>query len=48
MNNLRISSRIYTGIRVFIGACEGGRPFFVGMDGAEWMQATYEKQEHSL
>lgn len=48
MNNLRISSRICTGIRVFIGACEGGRPFFVGMDGAEWMQAAYEKQERSL
>lgn len=48
MNNLRISSRICTGILVFIGVCEGRRPFFVGMDGAEWMQATYEKQERSL
>ena len=35
MNNPRISSRICTGIPVFIGACEGGRPLFVGMDGAE-------------
>ena len=48
MNNLRISSRICTGILVFIGACKGGRRFFVGMDGAEWMQATYEKQGRSL
>lgn len=48
MNNLRISSRICTGIPFFIGACEGRRPFFVGMDGAEWMQAAYEKQERSL
>ena len=48
MNNLRISSRICTGIRVFIAVCEGGRRFFVGINGAEWMQATYEKQERSL
>ena len=48
MNNLRISSRTCTGIRVFIAVCEGGRPFFVVMGGAEWMQAIYEKQERSL
>ena len=48
MNNLRISSITCTGIRIFIGVCEGGRPFFVGMDGAECMQAIYEKQERSL